>query len=276
MAVSVNQTLHNAMGDGSRSTHYRIIASLPNAVTSKGPSTSLNDLDVLAKAVSISGIENAPIEIKIAGHTVPVIGKTNFIQSFSITFYLDEKHQVRTTFLDWIRALDHTLPNNPAEQASFLSIGGFDIGSVNPFGSMLPGTSGAGGLTTNMTIQSMDFMEEIVTSEYKLTGVYPISIEGLSFDGSATSQIQEFTVSFKYQTYEVIKGTGLLDAAGSILDTTLSGVQSAIGPLLSGDFGGAADAFTDTFSPKSISGKGPKVSSPSKGDIFERKGIANG
>ena len=273
MASSVSTILNSAMGDGARSTHYRIIAAVPGPVTKSAPGPSLEDINVLAKTVSIPTIENAPIIVSVQGHPVPLPAKSNYQQSLSITFYADDKHQLRTMFSTWEKILDPSIPKNEKGAASALSIGGFDLGSVNPFGSLLPTTGDASeGLSATLKVQLMDFEEELVNAEYEFHGLFPVAVEGVTFDGSATSQIQEFNVTFNYQSYEVTTGTGLLDGVSSIVDKGMDMAMDAIGDVMSGGFdagkdsimGGAPETGADSNTP------GSKAS----GDVFNRIGLA--
>jgi len=276
MGTSVNTILHNSLGDGGRFTKYRVIAIIPDAVLKLGPTKSTSDIDVLAKSLNIPEVINEPIEIKIKGHGVPIINKSNYNQSFSITFYVDEKHQIRDTFLKWIKALDGTLQTTEKDK-TFFSIGEMDLGSPNPFGNLLPTTSSGAGLKTELKVQVMDFEEEIVNGEFLFSDVFPISVEGVNFDSTQVSGIQEMTVNFKYSSYLYTPGKGLLDGIGAIIDAGLDFIENKITDLTGGstigDMLGFGDSSEGNIADK-FSGSSPQDSSNS--DIFERKGIING
>jgi len=260
--VSVNQTLNAALGDGSRSTHYRVLAQAPAALgklqsmVDGFPNSS--DIDVMAKGVTIPGIEHTPIEISIQGHKVPVWGKTNYLQAFSITFYVDDKHSIRNLFAAWIKAIDPTMYSNSNSTDPFdTEQGKTSDGTENKVGAMKD-------LAVPLTVQVMDFAEEFVSAEYVFESCYPVSVEGVTFDGSATSQLQEISVAFKCQSYEYRKGTDLLDMGSNLVNGALGSISSALS-------GGVTDAISGALSTIAFGSSSNKTNTA--GDRSNRKYI---
>jgi len=251
MGSSVNTVLYNAMGDGSRPTNYRVIASVPYKVL--GATTSIQDLDVLAKNFSIPAISHKPLEVIVHNHPIPLPNKTNFGQEFTITFYSDEKHRTRKLFLDWIRALDPTIvamKDNEYFDNDILN----DLVGINPLGGLMDFLSldSDSDLLTTIKLQVMDFDNELVNAEYKFFGAFPLVVDGVNFDGSSVSQTQEFSVTFRCHSYELSTGNGLYDVMDAAIDKTL-------------DLGSSLVSYTSKAIKNSLLGDGDK---------FEEKGIS--
>jgi len=238
---SVNQILAGIGGDFGRQTKYRVLFPFPDQVSKLVPRMGQQQIDVLAKSVQIPEIKNEPIEMKYMGHDLAVFGRSNFDLNFTITFYNDEKNELRKLFYKWIIALDDgsydksTEDNKDKEDSNFWD----KVTSIDPFSEHKEGAQyGNTGsnkytsYTTDIQIQATDFEDELSKAIYNFEGVYPISVEGVQYDSTAASQIQEFTVTFKYFRYSMDIGGGIIDMGYNVIDRFAGDVSQGIDSML--------------------------------------------
>jgi len=234
---SVNQILAGTGGDFGRQTKYRVLFPLPDEISKLVPRMGQQQIDVLAKGVIIPEIKNEPIEMKYMGHDLAIFGRSNFDLNFSITFYNDEKNELRKLFYKWIVALDNGSYDRSTENNKDKEDSGFwdKVTSVDPFSDFKEGatygnvgTNKYTSYTTEIQIQATDFEDELSKAIYSFEGVYPISVETIQYDSTAVSQIQEFTVQFKYFRYSVDLGGGIIDAGYNFIDRVAGDVSQGI------------------------------------------------
>jgi hypothetical protein len=156
-------------------------------------------LDVLCKNVKVPEITNEPIELKYKGHTLKVPGRTNQELSIEITFYLDEFHNTRQLFHDWITAMDDRFYAFSSNQAAEMSK------VKDYFGSMM--------------LKARDFDEtKQEPMNYLFEGVYPTSVSGPEFNSAGTGEINEITVTFSYFRFLSKDTTASYDELDAIFD----------------------------------------------------------
>ena len=130
-----NSILHNSGGDLSRPSKFVAMITVPEVMKSK---MSTDVIDILCKTFTIPNIKIDPIEIKFKGHTLPVRGRVNFEQNVSVTFLLDENHELRQLFKDWIEGLDPRymgkisgISNKILKSEKSAQFGGMKINALN-------------------------------------------------------------------------------------------------------------------------------------------------
>ena len=95
--MSTITTLSNTIGAGARATKYRVAFAFPGGVSGK---TSLEDVDVLAKAAMAPAKEIGTIELFNQGRKILIPGDTQFDGAWNLSFYLTEDHALRLEQLD--------------------------------------------------------------------------------------------------------------------------------------------------------------------------------
>lgn len=206
-----NSILHNSGGDLSRPAKFVAMIDVPEVMKSTVPTDTI---DILCKTFSIPTIKMETIEVKYKGHTIPVRGRVNFEQTVSVTFLLDENHDMRQLFKNWIEGLDTRYIGKVSEISNSLlnakkseTFGGMNIGALN--------------------------WDEDTIMEYKFYNVYPISVSGPEFSSDTVSSVNEFTVEFAYTTFES-NGTGVYNWNNKLGDTIEKASSYILG---SGDSG---------------------------------------
>jgi len=204
----INSTLHKYGGDLARPTKFDAIIEFPAFMNSNN--IEPKKINTLCKTVQIPEIIHEPIEIKYKGHNIKVRGRTNYNQTLSITFFLDDKHKLKDYFDYWITNIDNTNISYETEEKSAAEI----------YGSIL--------------IQSKDFDENSITHTYQFSSVYPTQIEGIAFNTEGVSSTQEITVTFSYLYYKSSKETTNFEekfegAKNKVINKVADGIGSVFG-----------------------------------------------
>ena len=205
----VNHTIHQYGRDLTRPTKFNITLNLPESLEIPDDKNRFsNVLNVLAKNFSIPGIKNDPIEIKYKGQSILIPGRTNFEQTFTLTFYSDEPQIIRTAMDIWIREMDTELisknKTNFKGKENFLRTG-------------------------TMLIESLNFEENAAKKKFKFFNLYPTNVQELQFNTDSPSTVSEITVTFAYSHFEVQKGD--LDLSNVFEDFVNRKIDSAIDSL---------------------------------------------
>jgi hypothetical protein len=205
----INNTVQQYGGDLARQTKYSVNISLPQYFKTSGDKEFPVILNVLAKNFSIPNIRQDILEFKYQGHSIPLPGRTNFEQTFSLTFYLDDKHTLRSVLDEWIRSSDLTVLG---DSKNYLE-------PSEKFGSI--------------EILAKDFEETTSTRKYIFLNVFPLSISGPEFSSEGVSSIVEVTVEFSYAYFITKEGDKSLvnmfeDAKNALVDTAYKKVFGAV------------------------------------------------
>ncbi len=200
----ISGILDIAGGNLARPTMFSANLMPPSAVAGMFPQSAT---DVLCKTIKIPDTTVEPIELKFKGHPLLIPGRTNQVQTIEITFYLDERHQLRDMLAAWISGMDdryYAVANGASQELSE---------TRDWYGSIV--------------IDALNFEENTVVQSYIVEGVYPTSVEGPDYDSSGVGNITEFTVSFAL--YRVMNNTlNTYDAYDSPLDV-LGNAAAAVG-----------------------------------------------
>lgn len=136
-------------------------------------------------AASFPGITSEAIEYKYKGKTIPIPGVSTPNQTWSATFYNDEKHGIRKFFKNWI---ERSSPHNYNDsQAKIYN-------------------------QTGLTIYQYDYELKNKTTGCQLIGVFPTNLGDLEISYENLSQIESFQVEFRYAYFEYFDIEGGLSA----------------------------------------------------------------
>jgi hypothetical protein len=222
----VNSTLQQAGGDLARGTKYRAIISLPETFQVDYQREFPSKFDVLLKSINIPEVTNEVTNVQWKGHDIPIPTRTKFNQTFTCSFYLDEKHILRNVLDIWIRAIDPYVLGGNSSYLEYDKNSGF------------------------MKIEALNFEEGSITHFYEFFYVKPISIEGLQFDSNAPSTIQEVQVTFSYVYYTIRHGNKSLsnifeDTKNNMVNSIFNSVfgDSDIGKIIRSTTPGIKDIF---------------------------------
>lgn len=171
--------LKQALGPGARPNKYRINFNIPNAV----PKTAdISTVDTLTFASSIPQKTVGMIEVWNQGRKLVLPGDTAYPNSWVLTFYNTEEHNLRRAMLEWMRSCDHFQDNMhsglPAEVMTDISVSQLDS-------------------AMNETVR------------YTFHGCFPQDISEIALGDDQQDQVQQFTVTFAYTDWVI--GDGELD-----------------------------------------------------------------
>ena len=168
--MMIQDTLTQYGGNFARPTKFNVKINPPKSTA--GPI-----IDVLCKSVSLPEITQEPIELTFKGHKITVPGRTNQSQTITMTFYLDERYNLRKIFEEWIGLTDeHYYAGNGQRDVS------------DKFG--------------NMILETVDYSEQSVTGAYVFDNIYPTSVGEVEFSAVDRDSIQEITITFSYYKME--------------------------------------------------------------------------
>ena len=160
-------------------------------------------LRFMCKAANLPAANIAPIDVPFRGRILKVAGDRTF-EPWTITVINDEDFRLRTAFEAWgngISKLDNaTGATNPGvymKDGFVYQLGrGATISSVQPTG----GISGKGPTES-----------AIVLRAYKFIDIFPTNVSEIALSYETGDTIEEFTVEFQVQYYEVLGAAEAVD-----------------------------------------------------------------
>jgi hypothetical protein len=180
MAFNINEMRAGLALGGARPTLFRV--ELTNPVNNAADSIT----PFLIRATSLPNSTINPIEIPYFGRKIKIAGDRTF-DAWSVTVMNDEDFRIRHTMEQWhnqINSLQTNLNLNADSSPSNYK-------------------------STALVTQYGKSGEEL--RRYKFNGLFPTEISTIDLDWDTTDQIENFTVTFAYDWYEIDGGnTGLI------------------------------------------------------------------
>ena len=168
--------IEQVLGAAGRQNKYRVSFAWPALVPAV---TDLNSVDVLAKSTNAPQKEIGIIELWNQGRKLPIPGDTTFDNTWTVSFYLGEAHDLRYDLLKWQDACDNFYKNvHTGDPASIFS---------------------------DLRIEQLDSAAK-VTAQYTLHSCWPSVVGEVTYDDSAENSPTEFDVTFTYSDWVI--GTG--------------------------------------------------------------------
>lgn len=250
--ISLPRQLYSALGDGARSNRYDVL------ITLKDNTAGINErtIGMLCKSASFPGRSHDIIDFVYKGRSIPIRGQSNYEQEWSCTFYLTEDHGLRDQFVTWIESLDEVHNYVDASYAA------------------KPRQESHNSYIRDVKIYQQNFNDTQATAEYTLHNAFPKSVDAVDLNGSESSSLLEYRVTFAYSHYTVqtldeststlvdhamnALSAGLTAAADSIMSSVnemlkegASAIMEAGESVIKGDedfeklYNGATDFFYD-------------------------------
>lgn len=171
----ISDALALAGGNLARPTRFSALIAPPVSLNVAGTKV----FDVLCKDVQVPDVTMDPIDMQFKGHTLKIPSRVNQAQTIDVTVYLDEHHQLRQMFNNWINGMDDRF---------YAQTAGTSIAMAQ-----------AKDYYGNLILKSRDFDE--TNSEpmnYLFEGVFPISVSGPTFGAASVNEVSEITITFAY------------------------------------------------------------------------------
>jgi hypothetical protein len=156
-----------------------------------GISWDADKFKYLCKAAALPASNISPIDVPFRGRIFKVAGDRT-IDTWTVTIINDEDFKLRRAFEAWsdlIAKLDNNLgATNPGSYMSNATV--YQLGR----GSQINSTTNAGA-------------DSSILAAYKFVDIFPTSVSPIDLSYDSGDTIEEFTVEFQVQSYEIISSS---------------------------------------------------------------------
>ncbi len=172
MANKISE-IGQTLGASGRGNKYRVSFAFPAAVSS---STSLADVDILAKSATAPQKEIGIIELWNQGRKAVIPGDTTFDNAWALDFYLSENHAIRIDILKWQQACDNFHTNVHSGQPDKIY--------------------------ADLRLEQLDSAGN-VSAQYTLHNCWPSVVGEVSYGDDSENTVTEFNVTFTYTDWVI-------------------------------------------------------------------------
>lgn len=205
-----------------------ITGSVFKAITSTGKTAKLA---LSCKSASLPQSTIGKVDISLPGNQkVRLAGDRAFDEELSLVAYNDQDFYPRNSLENWIEKIQHNESGTPKEKANaiaetykstayVLQLGDFKIagsgGAAGALGGAVLG-SAAGFLSGDTKQESLESAAYGAVTGlaaglglptpiyvYRFHGVFPTSVQSIPLDWGSSDQIEEFTINFSYDYFDV-------------------------------------------------------------------------
>lgn len=200
MADLFQNNINKYLGDVARSAKFSVQFELPPELSLKISLTNNSKtesqlsgteasraLEYFCYGASFPGMVGETLEFKYLGKTIPIPGNINPAQTFTATFYNDEKHGVRKLFKEWIELYQYWHTNSNETTRVRPKVASF------------------------MAIYQLDYRLKNNVTFYCLYNPFPVSMSDIEVSYESLSQVETFTVEFRFTHFDIgsVKNNGL-------------------------------------------------------------------
>jgi hypothetical protein len=184
---TISQFKSALRGGGARPNLFEVeLTTFPSGI-----SWDADKFKYLCKAAALPGSNVASIDVPFRGRTFKVAGDRT-IDAWTVTIINDEDFKLRRAFEAWsdlIAKLDNNLgATNPGSYMSNATV--YQLGR----GSQINSTTNAGA-------------DSSILAAYKFVDIFPTSVSPIDLSYDSGDTIEEFTVEFQVQSYEIISSS---------------------------------------------------------------------
>jgi len=173
--MNINEFKARLGTGGARPNQFRVLLGFPNYVTAQGTDPSFSLL-VTGAALPASTVN--PTVIQYRGREVKMAGERIF-DPWTITIVNDSKQSLRRAFEQWMEGMN---------------------GKANNQGRLNPNEYQA-----DVVVEHLDRNDKVLPGgTYTLRDAFPIQMSEIALAYSQNDILEEFTVTFQYQHYDVI------------------------------------------------------------------------
>ena len=172
--MNINDFKNRLVAGGARPNQFRVQLVWPTGISV--PTST--DADILISGAAIPASTVNPVITQYRGREVKFAGERIF-DPWTITIINDAKQSLRAPFESWME-----LMNNKDDNGGTLAWEGYQ---------------------TDLTVQHLDRNDNVINKgTYNLKDAFPINMSEIALQYAQNDIIEEFTVTFQYQTYENI------------------------------------------------------------------------
>jgi len=184
---TISQFMSALSGGGARPNLFEVeLTTFP-----AGISWDADKFKYLCKAAALPASNISPIDVPFRGRIFKVAGDRT-IDTWTVTIINDEDFKLRRAFEAWtelIAKLDNNLgATQPAAYMSNATV--YQLGR----GAQINSTTNAGS-------------DSSILAAYNFVDIFPTSVSNIDLSYDSGDTIEEFTVEFQVQSYEIISGT---------------------------------------------------------------------
>jgi hypothetical protein len=184
---TISQFKSALSGGGARPNLFEVeLTTFPSGI-----SWDADKFKYLCKAAALPASNIANIDVPFRGRIFKVAGDRT-IDTWTVTIINDEDFKLRRAFEAWtelIAKLDNNLgATNPGAYMSNATV--YQLGR----GAQVNSTTSAG-------------TDSSILAAYKFVDIFPTSVSNIDLSYDSGDTIEEFTVEFQVQSYEIISGT---------------------------------------------------------------------
>lgn len=196
-------------GGGARPNLFEVaIDKFPAEIQSFWPSDQKIDFRFFCKAAQLPASNVASVEIPFRGRTLKVAGDRTF-DTWTVTVINDEDFRLRHAFEAWTNLLSKldnaTGAVNPSSYMCDAEV--YQLGRSNK----LEGTQVRDNVTSTGTgFGATGSGDTTILRSYKFIDIWPSNISAIDVSYDTTDTIEEFTVEFQVQYFEINDGPGTL------------------------------------------------------------------
>lgn len=170
--MRINDFKNRLTAGGARPNQFRVQLVWPTGVSV--PVNTQNDILISGAAIPASTVN--PVITQYRGREVKFAGERIF-DPWTITIINDAKQSLRAPFESWME-----LMNNKDDNGGTLAWEGYQ---------------------TDLTVEHLDRNDNVINKgKYTLKDAFPINMSEIALQYAQNDIIEEFTVTFQYQTYE--------------------------------------------------------------------------
>ena len=184
---TLSQFKSQLVGGGARPNLFEVeLTTLPDAVQG----WQAEKFRYLCKAASLPASNIANVDVPFRGRIFKVAGDRTF-EPWTVTIINDEDFIIRTAIESWMDQISK-LSNN--------------LGATEPSSYMTDATVYQLGRGSVKNSRDSEGEVNAVLKEYKFIDIFPTSISAIDLSYDTGDEIEEFTVDFQVQTFELISG----------------------------------------------------------------------
>ena len=174
-------------GGGARPNLFEVeLTTFPSAITGGDADT----FKYLCKAANLPASTIASIDVPFRGRTFKVAGDRS-IDVWTVTVINDEDFKLRRSFEAWMELIAK-LDNN--------------LGATNPSSYMSNATVHQLGRGSTVNSTTNAGADSSILASYNFVDIFPTAVSAIDLSYDSGDTIEEFTVEFQVQSFELISG----------------------------------------------------------------------
>ena len=184
---TISQFKSTLAGGGARPNLFEVeLTTFPSAITGWDADT----FKYLCKAANLPASTIASIDVPFRGRTFKVAGDRS-IDVWTVTVINDEDFKLRRSFEAWMELIAK-LDNN--------------LGATNPSSYMSNATVHQLGRGSTINSTTNAGADSSILASYNFVDIFPTAVSAIDLSYDSGDTIEEFTVEFQVQSFELISG----------------------------------------------------------------------